>query len=140
MKQNYKLIMENWRRFKKLNEQDGVDAGRKDEEEETDEETDGEAGEGGEGGEAGEETTDTATTDTPTTDTATTDTATTDTAEVSAASGKQIISRIQQLLVDAGFAPSEQASGPSAGKPFADGQFGRLTYNAMRAAHQNRKI
>ena len=38
MKQNYKLIMENWRRFKKLNEQDGVDAGRKDEEEETDEE------------------------------------------------------------------------------------------------------
>ena len=64
----------------------------------------------------------------------------TDEFNASTASGTQIISQIQQMLVDGGFAPAEQPSGVNKGQPFADGQFGNLTYKALLRARKDQKI
>ena len=186
MSQNFKLIMENWRRFKKINEDNEDNTEENEENEETEETNDdgeggaageggetpeggegGAAGEGGEGGAAGEggERTPNFGRDTPPVDVDTananadkeekpdgtpadaggvTDDATgepvTDEFNASTASGKQIISQIQQMLVDGGFAPAEQPSGVNKGQPFADGQFGNLTYKALLRARKDQKI
>ena len=189
MSQNFKLIMENWRRFKKINEDNKDNTEENEENEETEETNDdgeggaageggetpeggegGAAGEGGEGGAAGEggeggERTPDFGRDTPPVDVDTananadkeekpddtpadaggvTDDATgepvTDEFNASTASGKQIISQIQQMLVDGGFAPAEQPSGVNKGQPFADGQFGNLTYKALLRARKDQKI
>ena len=54
--------------------------------------------------------------------------------------GKNVIAQIQQILVDAGFAPATQSRGPNSGQPFADGQFGPLTYKALLRARSNQKV
>ena len=199
MSQNFKLIMENWRRFKKINEdKDNPEETEETEDtEETEETNDGDDGEGGAAGEGGEtpedgeggaageggegETaddiikkslkagpkfkdtppipTDTANAEAeaekkekkgkqddglPVGATSATNDATgapvTDEFNASTSSGPEIISQIQQMLVDGGFAPAEQPSGVNKGQPFADGQFGNLTYKALLRARKNQKI